>query len=76
MLELNAAIAPEGAEEEIQRCIEGLQKGEIQVFSGAYTGTDSFDPTDTIDLSHGYRENARSSSPGFHYVLDDVIEIE
>lgn len=76
MLELNAAIAPVGAEEEIRRCIEGLQRGEIQVFSGAYTGTDPFDPTDTIDLSRGYWENASASSPGFHYVLDDVIEIE
>lgn len=34
------------------------------------------DPTDTIDLSRGYWENADPSSPSFHYVLDGVIEIE
>lgn len=76
MLELNAAIAPSGAEEEIRRCIEGLQTGSIQVFSGNYTGRDPVDPSDTIDLSTGYWENADSSSPSFHYVLDDVIRVE
>lgn len=76
MLEFNEAIAPEGAQKAIDNCIKGFENGSIHVFSGDYTGTDPFDPEDTIDLRQEYRENETSSSPQFHYVLDDVIEVE
>lgn len=76
MLELNEAIAPKGAQQAIDDCIKGFQNGSIHVFSGDYTGTDPFDKNDTIDLSEEYKENETSSSPQFHYVLDDVIEVE
>lgn len=76
LLELNHAIAPEGAEKLIEEYIEGFQKGKIEVFSGEYTGVDPLDLGDRIDLSQTYKENSESSSPRFHYILDKVIEIE
>ena len=39
-------------------------------------GVDPEDPNDTIDLRQGYRENAGSSWPTFHYLLKDVITVE
>ncbi len=56
--------------------VDGFKKGRIDVFSGAYTGTDPFEPDDRIDLRVSYKENNKASAPSFHYVLDDVITVE
>lgn len=76
MLELNTIIAADGSQEMIDQTIQAFEKGTVHVFQGDYTGTDPFDPQDTIDLRKGYTENAEASAPGFHYVLDDVIVVE
>jgi basic membrane protein A len=76
MTELNSIIAAPGTAEKIQELQEQLSRQEISVFQGNYTGTDPFDPTDTIDLTDGYIENENASAPSFHYVLEDVIQIE
>ena len=76
MLELNDFIAAEGTQEKIDSVIDGLKKGKIKVFSGNYTGVNPLDPTDTIDLNEGYRENRNSSNPTFRYVLKDCIIVE
>ena len=76
MVELNSYIAADGTEELIDKTIEDFNKGRITVFKGAYTGTDPFDPNDTIDLSKGYVENEKQSAPSFHWVLNEVITVE
>ena len=76
MTELNAAIAAEGTQAAIDAAIEGFKKHEINVFVGDYTGTDPWDPSNTIDLTEGYTENATQSAPSFSWVLDDVITIK
>lgn len=76
LTELNRQIVPYGTEEKLNRVIDGLIKGTITVFKGDYTGVDPNDPTDTIDLNLGYQENASTSWPTFHYVLDDIITID
>lgn len=75
MLELNSLICAEGTKEAVDATIEDLKSHKIEVFKGNYTGTDPFDPTDTIDLSKGYEENKNYSAPSFHWVLDDVIKV-
>ena len=76
MLRINESIAAPGTKQRIDSVIEDLNNGTLDVFKGDYTGKDPFDPTDTIDLRNGYRENATSSAPTFHYVLDDCIVVE
>lgn len=76
ILELNGQNAAPGTEEAINRAVEELKKGSVEVFKGNYTGVDPNDPGDTIDLSAGFAENARSSSPTFHYILEGVVEVE
>ncbi|MBR2765515.1 MAG: BMP family ABC transporter substrate-binding protein [Blautia sp.] len=76
MLDLNSHIAVEGTRRKMQETIERLKNGSLQVFQGNYTGVDLEDPDDTCDLTKGYRENARYSSPGFHYILKNVITEE
>lgn len=49
--------------------------GELQVFSGPFTGVNPFDENDRIDLGTPFKENERSSSPKFSYVLEDVITV-
>ena len=75
MLTLNHLIAPQGCEAMIKSTIDSLSAGTCPVFVGDYVGVDPFDPADTWDLHTEYRENASSSSPTFHYVLQDVIAI-
>ena len=75
MLELNNLIAAEGSAEKIEELTEDFEKGRIEVFKGDYIGVDPTDPSDTIDLKNGYKENAENSAPTFHYVLKDVITI-
>ena len=76
MFELNAQAAAPGTREAMDAAIEELSRGRLQVFSGPFTGTDPDDPSDRIDLSQGYNENAASSSPSFHYVLDGIVTVE
>ncbi len=76
MFELNTRVAAPGTREAMDEAAKALAKGRLKVFEGSYTGTDPDDPDDRIDLSSGYTENARSSSPDFHYVLDGVITVE
>lgn len=72
---VNDYIAAPGTRELIDKTIEELESGKINVYKGPFTGTNPFDPSDTIDLSGGYIENEKTSAPMFGYVLDDVIEI-
>ena len=76
LLELNDFIAAEGTREKTDNVIEELKKGKIRIFSGDYTGVNPDDPSDTINLNDGYRENRNSSNPTFGYVLDDCIVVE
>lgn len=76
MLEINEFIAPKGTQEKVDELIYKFRRNQIQVFCGDYIGVNPYDPSDTIDLKDGYNENADSSAPSFHYVLQDVITIE
>ena len=76
MLELNKPIAAPGTQEAMDAAVEAFRKGRLQVFKGDYTGVNPDDASDTCDLSYGFAENRDSSLPAFHYVLDDVIEVE
>lgn len=76
ILDLNETVAPSGTKEMVEDTIAKLSKGELEVFSGPFTGVSVFDPNDRIDLNSPYKENAQSSSPTFCYILDDVISME
>ena len=76
LTELNPQLAPYGTQEKLDRVIEALRKGTLEVFKGDYTGVDPDNPADTIDLNQGYKENASTSWPTFHYVLNDVVTVE
>lgn len=75
LLELNQAIAPAGAQEKITAIEKQFRHHNLTVFKGDYIGVDSFDPSDTYDLSQGFKENQHSSAPAFHYILQDVIHV-
>ena len=76
ILELNKHIAVYGTEERLERAIEALQRGSLEVFRGDYIGVNPEDETDTYDLNQGYRENEKTSWPTFNYILKDVITVE
>lgn len=76
MTELNKQIVAYGTQEKLNKVIEGFQKGTIDVFKGDYVGVDPTDSSDTIDLNAGFKENAETSWPRFHYVLKDVITVD
>ncbi len=76
MLSLNAAIAPKGSESVIDTTVSSLSAGTCPVFVGDYIGIDPVDKSDVWDLHTEYHENAQSSAPTFHYVLQDVIVVE
>ena len=76
MMDLNEHIAAPGTADMIKKLVSAFESGTIEVFKGDYTGTNPYDPTDTIDLSGGYQENANASAPSFCYILDDVIKVE
>ena len=75
MLELNDAIIAPGTQERINKTIDALRKGKIDVFKGDYQGVNPDDPTDTCNLIGGYTENRLSSAPSFHYVLQDIVTV-
>ena len=76
LLEPNTALLAPGSREKIDELIAAFRKGSLPVFQGPYTGTDPQNPSDTIDLSTVYKENSTSSSPSFHYILDEGIFVE
>lgn len=76
VLTLNRQIAAYGTQEKLDRAVDALRKGGLEVFKGDYTGVNPDAPEDTVDLKQGYRENEKSSWPTFRYVLDDVIAVE
>ena len=76
LTDLNPQLTPYGTEEKLNKGIDALRKGTLEVFKGDYTGVNPADPNDTIDLKQGYKENASTSWPTFHYVLNDVITVE
>ena len=76
LLELNNFVAAEGTEAKVEKLIDNMKKGRVNVFSGNYTGVDPMNPADTIELNTGFTENEHSSSPSFGYILKDCITIE
>jgi len=76
LTELNGQLAAAGTQEKLNRAIDALRKGTVEVFKGSYVGVNPNDPADTVDLSQGYRENDRTSWPTFGYLLEDVITVE
>lgn len=76
MLEINEFVAAEGTKERVEELIRAFEQNKIQVFQGEYTGVNPDDSSDVIDLREGYEENATSSAPTFHYILEDVIMVE
>lgn len=76
MLDLNEQVASSGTQEAMDDAIEKFRRGSVDfVFKGNYIGVNPDDPSDTWDLRNAYIENANSSYPTFHYVLEDVITI-
>lgn len=76
MLEINDFVAAKGTKETVEKLVDDFKNKKIHVFQGEYTGTAPMNPEDTVDLKEEYHENEKSSAPTFHYVLDDVIQIE
>ena len=76
MLELNDNVVSKGTVTEVNRVIEAIKKGQIEVFKGSYIGENPDDPRIVTDLKWGYPENRSSSKPNFHYLLRDLITVE
>lgn len=76
MLELNENVVSEGTGAEMNRVIEAIKKGQIEVFKGSFIGENPDDPRIVTDLKWGYPENRSSSKPNFHYLLRDLITVE
>lgn len=75
ILDINYAILPENIDSIVKSVSSKIEKNDILIFSGNFTGTDPFDSSNKIDLRTPFFENEKSSSPAFCYVLDDVIKI-
>lgn len=76
ILGFNEFIAAKGTQDLINKTIKDLKSGKINVFSGPFTGTNPYDPSDTIDLSKKpFDENGSASAPQFCYILDEVIKV-
>ena len=77
MDDLNMQAAAPGTGEAMQAAIERFKRGNGDfVFRGNYIGVDPDDPSDKLDLRNGFIENANTSYPLFHYVLEDIITID
>ena len=76
VLEFNEHVAANGTQQAVEEVISSLKKGSITVFKGNVVGVNPNDPEDIIDLSEGFEENANSSSPSFHWILQDWISVE
>ena len=75
ILDINYAILPENIDSIVKSVSSKIEKNDIAIFSGNFTGTAPFDSSNKIDLRTPFVENEKSSSPAFCYVLDDVIKI-
>jgi basic membrane protein A len=75
-LDLNLNLAAKGTQMVMDNTAAILKKEPTVAFQGPYTGKDPSNPSDTISLDGGYLENMNSSMPSFHYILNDVIEVE
>ena len=75
MLEMNPGNAAEGTQEAMDRAIEQIRHGRLNVFKGDYIGVNMNDEEDTVDLTNGFVENAQSSYPSFHYRLKDYVSV-
>ena len=73
---MNEVIAAPGTRKAVKRAIDGFAKGQIKVFYGKYTGVNPLNPSDKIDLTKEYQENAKASAPGFCYQLDDIVTVK
>ena len=77
LVDLNQQVAAPGTQEAVDAAIEQFKRGKGDfVFKGDYVGVNPDDPSDTYDLREGYVENATTSFPTFHYILQDVISVE
>ncbi len=72
IMDLNGNLAAKGTQKAINEAVKTVTSDPAAAFRGNYTGVDPDDPSDTIDLSDGFVENAKSSAPEFHYVLEDI----
>lgn len=76
MIDLNQQIAAPDTQKAMDNAIELFRRGDTDfVFRGKYTGVNPDDPTDTVDLQEAYIENADTSYPLFHYMLNDIITV-
>lgn len=75
ILDINNAIVPKNTSEVVERTMEQLVDGKLQVFSGPFTGVNPYDENDRIDLRTPFMENETSSAPKFCYILDDVVTV-
>ena len=73
LLELNVQNAAPDTQAALEKAVDALRKGKLDVFKGPYTGANPA-TGETCDLSRGFTENARSSYPAFNYVIDGVEE--
>ncbi|MCR5268159.1 MAG: BMP family ABC transporter substrate-binding protein [Lachnospiraceae bacterium] len=77
MDDLNLQAAAPGTRKAMDNVIDRFKHGYVDfVFRGNYIGVNPDDPDDVINLQGGYIENANTSYPMFHYVLQDVITID
>ena len=77
MIDLNVPVAAPGTMGAINNAIEQFKRsGGDFVFRGSYEGVDPDDPSNTINLTYGYQENAHTSYPLFKYILKDVVTVE
>jgi basic membrane protein A len=77
MIDLNVPVAAPGTMGAINNAIEQFKRSGVDfVFRGNYIGVDPDNPTNTIDLTYGYSENANTSYPLFGYILTDIITVE
>jgi basic membrane protein A len=75
LLGLNEELLPAGSGNRIDGAITEMRQRTNPVFVGDYRGVNPDDPNDVCYLGGGFHENADSSIPSFHYVLDDVITV-
>ena len=77
MVDLNLQVCAPGTQEAMDSAIEHFKRGNGDfVFKGDYKGADPDNPSDIVNLKHGYVENENTSYPTFHYILSDIITIQ
>ncbi|MBE5906698.1 MAG: BMP family ABC transporter substrate-binding protein [Lachnospiraceae bacterium] len=77
MVDLNKQTAAPDTQKAMDVAIEKFRRGETAfAFRCNLIGVNPNDPSDTIDLKNGYKENEKTSYPLFHYILKDIIYVE